>query len=221
MKTYWDHVQLATLLLVTLCGANGQNSSSAGSKTTAPATDEMATPMEAPAKAEDNVWVASGLVADLSLTDYPGAELEVKYGKEEVCLNMSLTPAQTSKAPTVRLKGAINCMPPFALLMVDPDAPSRKKPTFRSWMHWLVLNANSTEKLHEGEAAVKYAGPAPPPGSGPHRYVFLAYCQGAQRLEAKALAPAERPKFQLEDFVKKAKLMGRPFGGTFFFAENP
>lgn len=221
MKAYWVFVQLSTFLLVTLWDANGQNSSNAGSKTTMQATVDMTKSMPVPAKAEDNVWVTSGLVADLSLSDYPAAELEVKYGTEEVCLNMSLTPEQTSKAPTVRLKGAINCMPPFALVMVDPDAPSRSDPKFRSWMHWLVLNANSTERLHEGEEAVEYAGPAPPPGSGPHRYAFLAYCQGAKRLEAKKLAPAERPKFQLEEFVKEAKLMKRPFGGTFFFAENP
>lgn len=221
MKVYLVYVQLSTLLFATLWGANGQNSSSAGRKTAGPDAGAKSEPMSAPAKAEDNVWVTSGLKDDLSLSDYPAAELEVKYKEADVCLNMSLTPAQTSTAPTVRLKGAINCMPPFTLVMVDPDAPSRKNPQFRSWMHWLVLNANSTERLHEGEEAVEYKGPSPPQGSGPHRYVFLAYCQGTRRLEAKALAPAERPKFQLGEFVKKAKLMERPFGGTFFFAENP
>lgn len=210
------HFQLSTFLLVTVWGANCQDSSSAGNATAAPATTESAS---VPAKADDNIWVTSGLVTDLSLSDYPTAELEVKYADAEVRLNETLTPAQASAAPTVGLKGTVNCAPPFALLMVDPDAPTRSNATLRSVMHWLVLNVNSTETLHAGEEAVSYRGPRPPKGSGHHRYVFLAYCQGAKRLETAELAPAERYHFQLAEFVEKAKL-GRPFAGTFFFAQN-
>lgn len=210
------HFQLSTFLLVMVWGANCQDSSSAGNATAAPATTESSS---VPAKADDNIWVTSGLVIDLSLSDYPTAELEVKYADAEVRLNETLTPAQASAAPTVGLKGTVNCAPPFALLMVDPDAPTRSNATLRSVMHWLVLNVNSTETLHAGEEAVSYRGPRPPKGSGHHRYVFLAYCQGAKRLETTELAPAERYHFQLAEFVEKAKL-GRPFAGTFFFAQN-
>ncbi|XP_075732861.1 uncharacterized protein LOC142775382 [Rhipicephalus microplus] len=51
--------------------------------------------------------------------------------------------------PEVALVGAINCVPPFALLMLDPDAPSRQYPSLRSWLHWMVINANTTRKLHK------------------------------------------------------------------------
>lgn len=213
MKIY---LQFSTLLLVTLWGANCQNSSSAGNGTAAPVTTQS---VSDPAKADDNIWVASGLVTDLSLSDFPTAELEVKYAEAEVRLNETLTPAQASAGPTVLLKGAVNCTPPFALIMVDPDAPTRNNATLRSVLHWLVLNVNSTERMHEGEEAVSYRGPRPPVGSGYHRYVFLAYCQGDKRLETMELAPAERYHFQLAEFVEKAKL-GRPFAGTFFFAQN-
>ena len=28
----------------------------------------------------------------------------------------------------------------YTLMMVDPDAPSRRNPTNREWLHWLVVN---------------------------------------------------------------------------------
>lgn len=77
-------------------------------------------------------------------------------------------PARTTKAPQVSLNGAINCMPPFVLVMVDPDVPSREQPTERSWVLWMVVNANSTERLHEGDEVVPYNGRSPCEGTGPH-----------------------------------------------------
>uniref|UniRef100_A0A023GAN6 Putative conserved secreted protein n=1 Tax=Amblyomma triste TaxID=251400 RepID=A0A023GAN6_AMBTT len=169
---------------------------------------------------ESDVWITSGIVSDLSLPDTLRGELEVKYGDLSVVKNGTLTPAQTAEAPTmVKLRGAINCIPPFALVMLDPDVPSRENPTERSKLHWMVLNVNSTRKLHEGDVAVPYRGPNPTSGSGPHRYVFLAYCQGAQRVLTSEIAPQQRSNFDLADFFKKLRA-GNPFGGNFFYAEN-
>ncbi|XP_072142958.1 protein D2-like [Dermacentor andersoni] len=145
--------------------------------------------------------------------------LKVDYGKDSVTINGSLTPEQTSSAPKVALAGAVNCTPPFALVMLDPDAPSRSAATERSWLHWMVVNAKSTTKLHEGEQLVSYEGPTPPRGTGPHRYVFLAYCQGGSSSNSAKLKPTHRNKFQLKDFHKKLGDMV-PFAGTFFYAEN-
>ncbi|KAH7959804.1 hypothetical protein HPB49_013965 [Dermacentor silvarum] len=164
-------------------------------------------------------WTAAGLVKDLSLGDAPVALLNVDYGKASVTINGSLTPEQTSSAPTVSLVGAINCIPPFALVMLDPDAPSRNDATERSWLHWMVVNAKSTTELHEGEQLMPYEGPAPPRGTGPHRYVFLAYCQSGSSANSASLKPTHRNKFHLKEFRKKLGGMV-PFAGTFFYAEN-
>ncbi|XP_065298814.1 protein D1-like [Dermacentor albipictus] len=164
-------------------------------------------------------WTAAGLTKDLSLGDAPAGLLKVDYGKDSVTINGSLTPEQASSAPKVALAGAINCTPPFALVMLDPDAPSRSGATERSWLHWMVVNAKSTTKLHEGEQLMPYEGPTPPRGTGPHRYVFLAYCQGGTSSNSAKLKPTHRNKFQLKDFRKKLGGMV-PFAGTFFYAEN-
>lgn len=85
----------------------------------------------------------------------------------------------------------------FALICEDPDAPSPRRPAPTPWVHWVIYNipADRTD-LPEGVARhpevpelggarqgknswpsdnVGYRGPAPPPGSGTHRYFFRIY----------------------------------------------
>ncbi|XP_050051686.1 protein D1-like [Dermacentor andersoni] len=168
---------------------------------------------------ETDLWTAAGLVEDLSLGAAPVALLKVAYGTTSVTINGTLTPEETAEVPAVALVGAINCMPPFSLVMLDPDAPSREHPTLRSWLHWMVVNAESTRRLDKGEVAMPYNGPTPPEGSGPHRYVFLAFCQGGKRVGVMKFQSRRRKKFHLKNFRKKIGNVV-PFGGTFFYAEN-
>jgi Raf kinase inhibitor-like YbhB/YbcL family protein len=67
----------------------------------------------------------------------------------------------------------------FALVMEDPDAP---RGTFT---HWLLYDIPATTTELRGKASgvalrnsfgrAAYGGPCPPPGHGPHRYVFMLY----------------------------------------------
>jgi Raf kinase inhibitor-like YbhB/YbcL family protein len=67
----------------------------------------------------------------------------------------------------------------LALVVDDPDAPGR---TFTHWAAWGLAPGG---ELAEGHAAPVegrndfgtrgYRGPCPPPGHGPHRYVFRLY----------------------------------------------
>jgi Raf kinase inhibitor-like YbhB/YbcL family protein len=83
----------------------------------------------------------------------------------------------------------------LALICDDPDAPSPKRPAAEPWVHWLLykIRAETTglsegiprpARLDDPPGAVQgknswrttgYRGPAPPPGSGTHRYVFKLY----------------------------------------------
>jgi Raf kinase inhibitor-like YbhB/YbcL family protein len=68
----------------------------------------------------------------------------------------------------------------LALIVDDPDAP---RGTFTHWLGWGLDPASGG--LPEGETApvegrndfgqTGYRGPCPPPGHGPHRYVFRLY----------------------------------------------
>jgi Raf kinase inhibitor-like YbhB/YbcL family protein len=71
----------------------------------------------------------------------------------------------------------------FALIMHDPDAPSG------DFTHWVVFDippgvdhfpeaAAPIQTALEGSndfGTVGYRGPCPPPGHGPHRYIFELY----------------------------------------------
>jgi Raf kinase inhibitor-like YbhB/YbcL family protein len=98
----------------------------------------------------------------------------------------------------------------LALVVDDPDAPGG---TFTHWLAWDIDPA--TGQLGEGQAGpsegcndfgrIGYGGPCPPPGHGPHRYLFRLYAldgpldvrPGADKadvergLEGRALATAE------------------------------
>lgn len=85
----------------------------------------------------------------------------------------------------------------FALVCDDPDAPSPRRPAATPWVHWVIFNIPADQtRLNEGVSRrpepaevpgakqgvnswpsdnLGYRGPAPPPGSGQHRYFFKLY----------------------------------------------
>jgi Raf kinase inhibitor-like YbhB/YbcL family protein len=85
----------------------------------------------------------------------------------------------------------------FVLICDDPDAPSPRNPAAEPWVHWILLGIpSSATALPEGikrkpmpdevpgarqgtnswpSDNIGYRGPAPPPGSGRHRYFFKLY----------------------------------------------
>jgi len=88
----------------------------------------------------------------------------------------------------------------YTIALTDPDAPSRDNPEWSEMCHWIATGVSlkeaddddddedraSTElgtrkkhKGHKGHKGLKeimeYKPPGPPPKTGKHRYVFLAF----------------------------------------------
>lgn len=104
-------------------------------------------------------------------------------------------------SPPLQWKGAPEGTKSFALIVDDPDAPSPKNPAAEPWVHWVIFNipadvarleAAIPQELElqkppgakQGKNSwprdnVGYRGPAPPPGSGKHRYQFHVYALDA------------------------------------------
>jgi Raf kinase inhibitor-like YbhB/YbcL family protein len=100
-------------------------------------------------------------------------------------------------SPPLAWSGAPANTVSFALICDDPDAPTRKRPAEKPWVHWILFDipADAVELPagipRQGElsqfvgarhganswssGSIGYRGPAPPPGSGPHRYFFKLY----------------------------------------------
>jgi Raf kinase inhibitor-like YbhB/YbcL family protein len=125
-------------------------------------------------------------------------------------------------SPDLSWEGAPEGTRSFALTMYDPDAP-----TGSGWWHWVVYDipANVTS-LPRGAGAAggaglpagakmgrtdfgtkEYGGAAPPPGHGPHRYIFTLYALNVDKLDVPEDASAAYVGFNIH-FAKigEAKL---------------
>lgn len=99
--------------------------------------------------------------------------------------------AKGNASPHLKWSGAPEGTKSFAVSCYDPDAP-----TGSGFWHWTVANipADVTELPAGGpvpEGAVEgrtdfgepgYGGAAPPPGHGPHRYIFTVFAVDEDRL---------------------------------------
>ena len=144
--------------------------------------------------------------------------LNIQYGFR-LCRTV-MRPADVATAPTIStsipLEDAL-----YTLILVDPDAPSRTKPAFRSFFHHVMIDipGKRVEKgvtvttVAGGRTALEYIGPAPPYNSGPHRYMHMLFKQsgflgnvimGASTV--KAFLKEGPGKLNVEEFVTKFEL---------------
>ena len=134
----------------------------------------------------------------------PGAELPTRY----TCDGEDVSPPLAWSEPPSGTRS-------FALILDDPDAP---RGTFTHWLAWGLRP--ETRQLDEGETPAAegqndfgktgYRGPCPPPGHGPHRYVFRLYALDST-LE---LAPGAR-RDDLERLIAEHRLAAAELTGTY------
>uniref|UniRef100_A0A1Q3FF27 Putative phosphatidylethanolamine-binding protein n=1 Tax=Culex tarsalis TaxID=7177 RepID=A0A1Q3FF27_CULTA len=159
--------------------------------------------------------VVDAAPAELAKVTYPSG-VSANGGNE-------LTPTQVKDQP--RIEWTVDDPSAYyTLFMVDPDAPNRADPKFRSVCHWFVGNIPGT-RIAEGDHRIAFVGSGPPQGSGLHRYVFLVYKQpGGDKLDLSD-APRtsnrsrnNRLNFQHSTFVERYGL-GPLVAGNFYRAQ--
>ncbi|EUC67001.1 OV-16 antigen [Rhizoctonia solani AG-3 Rhs1AP] len=111
----------------------------------------------------------------------------------------------------------------FVFFLIDPDAPSRSNPKWSQVRHMFAgnLTIDGDSKHVPGSIVLRsssspvndYMPPAPPPGSGFHRYVALLYAQPPD-FDYSFLNTSNRFEFNIDEFSKKSGL-GTPLAGTF------
>merc|ERR1712200_210415 len=131
----------------------------------------------------------------------------------------NLQVSKTSSQPTVSYSDAESSQL-YTVAMVDPDAPSRNNPRAAQWIHWIVINVDGKTLLSgedlRGDEVTEYAGPSPPRGSGPHRYVLLVW---EQHHSVSMDSPRSRARGDISKIVKSLDLK-EPVAGNFFLTEN-
>ncbi|CAG8666613.1 10921_t:CDS:2 [Racocetra persica] len=151
--------------------------------------------------------VATEIIPDVVENFVLEATLDIKYGEKKADFGNEISIEETQKAPEVSFKiGEADPNFRYTLIMTDPDAPSRKEPTKREWRHWVVGNIPSDGNLSEATHLDDYQGPAPPPNTDFHRYVFLLYRQPTPHINYPKLNTVERPGFKARQFAKEHEL---------------
>ncbi|XP_063544068.1 protein D2-like [Cydia strobilella] len=151
----------------------------------------------------------------------PSDLLTIRYNSGvSVDTGKELTPTQVKEKPDV--KWAAKDTEYYLLAMVDPDAPSREKPKFREWHHWLVGNIHGGD-MNKSEVLSDYIGSGPPKGTGLHRYVFLIFkqpekCDYSKIPKLPSTSGKNRGNFSISKFAQQFKL-GSPVAGNFYVAQ--
>ncbi|KAL3107322.1 hypothetical protein niasHT_017405 [Heterodera trifolii] len=160
-------------------------------------------------------FVANEIVPDVE-SQAPKKLVTVEYaGGLCAKLGNELAPQNLTNAP--KLWWDADKRKKYTVAMTDPDAPSREDPNIREWLHWLIVNVPGTD-LAQGDELIDYMGPAPPQGTGFHRYTFLVYAQKEGTLVNVSQTPAERASFHTREFAKEINA-GPPLAGNFFNAQ--
>ncbi|XP_046658907.1 OV-16 antigen-like [Homalodisca vitripennis] len=147
--------------------------------------------------AADNACTLGG---SLAVTSVPG-KLLVNSGR----CNPVYDKEEFQQQPRVRYPEA-KAGELYTLVMLDPDAPGRRRGQY--YLHWIVANINGGDfksgLLNGSTVITSYLGPAPPEGTGLHRYMFYVYRheKSTQRLSATIEDP-ERQFFTLRDWLRE------------------
>jgi len=179
-----------------------------------------------------------GVVPDVVDEFSPRGLITVSYGGQtEVTLGNTLKVSETQKRPVIHLtfnedKDVSDYT--YTLVVTDPDAPTRGDMKWSEYCHYVVTGIKSpghsaevaTANLDSANELVPYLGPAPPPKTGKHRYVFILYREGPSPPKTLNEIVRERanwgtgvPGAGARGFAKKYGLT--PVAINFFFAQDP
>jgi phosphatidylethanolamine-binding protein (PEBP) family uncharacterized protein len=129
----------------------------------------------------------------------PSLTLSVSWSKKNADLGNTIKPKHVQDTPTIELydettsrlhSGCRKSNMTYVVTLTDPDAPSRDNPEWSEICHWIaagvplssdsvsmlpIFEASRLKAMKSYEEIMGYKPPGPPPKTGKHRYVFLAF----------------------------------------------
>ena len=130
--------------------------------------------------------------------------MEVFYNNKKIKNNEFLKPSETKDKPQIKYSFENNKL--YTLLMYDPHS------VYGNRFHWIAINI--VNDIKNGNDLLPYTGPAPPPKTGTHHYIFELYEQDRSidmKLEERNIPM---------DFVKKILNIGNPISVVQFISKN-
>ena len=178
----------------------------------------------------------SDLIPDLLPSFNPSALMTVTFpGVGPISPGQNLSMQQVAQAPGVTVTPANSSVPTtgnFTLMMVDARAVGTNESNGQI-LHWLansatLKNTSSTSpslnvSTNGALVVTNYVSPAPPAGTGVHRYVILLFSQPSSFSPSGNLSTPNVGidlYFHITDYLSSNKL-GQPIAGMFFEVAGP
>jgi phosphatidylethanolamine-binding protein (PEBP) family uncharacterized protein len=154
------------------------------------------------------------------MTSQPAGFSAAPASRRNDPLTSFLTPPDAQEAPELSFNAPTGT---YLVINLDLDAPFPSFPFMAPINHWIqsglvpqpASGDGAAPKLvaHDTPWIFDWAPPGPPPGSAPHRYLFLLYAQ-PEGFDVKEHAAADgkkvgmwgRPRYDLAAFEKKVGL---------------
>ncbi|RSL86531.1 hypothetical protein CEP51_002730 [Fusarium floridanum] len=181
--------------------------------------------------------VRSGIIPTVIDDFIPIFELKVAWKYYHANLGNTLRPRYLQTAPSVHIQKAgdktlsdimTDSSMTYVIVMTDPDAPSRQDPKWSEFCHWIRASYPALDEItgRRRRDLVEYKPPAPPTGTGPHRYVFLAFIPAnGTRKRLHLTTPSGRIRWGsdtertgVRDWANMNGLV--PFAANFIYAEK-
>ena len=132
--------------------------------------------------------------------------MKILYNNSELKNGVFLSPKETNAEPKIEYIAKPNTL--YALIMYDPDA------VVGNWLHWVVVNIKGNN-VKNGDELFRYTGPAPPKGSGIHKYIFLLYEQ-PERIQTQLT----NRMIPMNAFYEKLHMKLEPISSVYFKSKN-
>lgn len=132
--------------------------------------------------------------------------MEVYYNGKLMKYGEFLKVSETQVEPEIKLNKTQNNI--YTLILYDPDAVGG------THIHWSIINITSND-IKTGNIIIPYTGPAPPPKTGKHHYIFGLYKQNREN----NIDPIDKRQIDIDRLENMLKV-SNPVFETKFISEN-
>jgi phosphatidylethanolamine-binding protein (PEBP) family uncharacterized protein len=133
--------------------------------------------------------------------------MDILYNNKPIINSEFLKVNETQIKPEIKINKDKNKI--YLLIMYDPDAVGG------THIHWILSNIINND-ANNGLDLITYKGPAPPPNSGKHHYIFELY---EQKLSNQELPQLEDRIIPIE-FLRNKLKVDKPLNKIQFISQN-